>query len=159
MKTKILGISLLELMLSLAIIAIILVAAMRYYQTTRESQQVNAAAEMVTAVYSAGASWIQFNKDFSGVNIAAFVSNGSLPASFANPNANPWGGAINTAPGQTTPPNTFALTVSLTHVSTTACSDLAAKVQAKMPNATANCSLIGIGSGLPTFTAIFEFGS
>lgn len=153
MKAKTQGISLLELMLALAIIGIILVAAMRYYTVTRASQQVNEAAEMVTAVYDAGASWIQFNNDFSKANITAFTKDASLPANFTNPNINPWGGSVTAGPGKT--PTT--LVVGLANLPVTACNDLAAKVQAKMPKASTNCSLIGIGSGLPTFTATFEF--
>src|SRR5579871_2442203 len=91
------GISLLELMLSLSIIALILVLATRYYLNTRTSQQVNEAAEMITSVYSAGEVWMQSANQLNDDMMHEFLNNGSVPKDFANPKINPWGGDIETA--------------------------------------------------------------
>lgn len=84
------GIGLLELMLSLAIIAILLVMATRYFTSARQSQQVASAVSLVNAITAAAS------------NYAATEGNGSAPgsmgalASFLPPESStdPWGGTV-----------------------------------------------------------------
>lgn len=128
------GISLLELMLSLAIIAILLVTATRYYNATRNSQHVNEAAEMITAVYAAAQSWLANDQLKSQNMIPDFTNIGMLPKQFTNPNINPWGGTI-TAMGQ----SATSLLVTLTQVPTTDCNELLQQFKEKIPNSSATC--------------------
>jgi prepilin-type N-terminal cleavage/methylation domain-containing protein len=128
------GISLLELMLSLAIIAILLVTATRYYNMTRSSQHVNEAAQMITAVYAAAQSWLANDQLKSQNMIPDFTNIGILPKQFTNPNINPWGGAI-TATGQ----SATSLLVTLTQVPTTDCNELLQQFKEKIPNSSAAC--------------------
>lgn len=96
------GIGLLELMLSLAIIAILLVAATRYYQTTVSSQRVNAGARMVATVTAAVDSWYDIFKTYSSpentISTENLIKINLLPSDFAAPTANPWRGAVIIAP-------------------------------------------------------------
>lgn len=148
------GIGLLELMLSLAIIAILLITATRYYKITRTSQQVNTAADIVIAVYTAGSAWLQSQNDFSGEMLSKFVANGSLPTDFSKPNINPWGGQVTSRGGST--PTTLAVT--LTNIPRNACEDLQARITAKFPVAVVY--QIGCpGQNDPTtFNVIFDMG-
>lgn len=151
-KHKQQGISLLELMLSLAIIAILLVMATRYYETTRMSQQVDEAAEMVTAVYAAGNSWLESNTTFNQPDmLQAFVNNGSVPADFKSANINPWGGYV-----QVTGISTKNLTMTMSNVPSTGCLNLAAKVSQKMPGSTTSCT--PDQTNPQVFTVIFNMG-
>lgn len=122
------GIGLLELMLSLAIIAILLVSATRYYLVTRTAEQVNDAAEMVTSVFAGGQTWLQTYNDLSGLtSIQRLVDILAVPPNFAQQNANPWGGAINTLGN-----NKDELTVTLTQIPAEACENLFAKIKEKI---------------------------
>lgn len=86
------GIGLLELMLALAIIAMMMVAASRYYQSTQVARRVQAVVESVQALYSANERWVQDGHDTAGT-LDNFKTNGYLPEDFAV-TANPWGGKI-----------------------------------------------------------------
>ncbi len=128
------GIGLLELMLSLAIIAILLVTATRYYVTTKSSQQVNEAAQMVTAVYSAAQAWLAHDAIQQKDMVPIFVNDGTLPQEFSRTNINPWGGTV-TAIGQ----SASSITVTLSLVPTDACNDLVQEFKEKIPNSTPSC--------------------
>ncbi len=126
------GIGLLELMLSLAIIAILLVTATRYYVITRTSQQVNEAAQMVNATFSAAEAFFQHDPIQDDM-ITKFVNDGTLPKEFANDNINPWGGALKaTGSGS-------AITVTLTQVPTDPCNSLVEQFKVQFPTSTPVC--------------------
>lgn len=134
-KNKHQGISLLELMLSLAIIAILLVMATRYYQITRQSQQVEEGLELMTSIYTAGSSYLESNPSFSGVTLQTFINNGSVPASFKNSaTINPWGGAL------TVTGSAQNLVVGMTNIPDKACNNLDAKVKQKFGVSTSSCN-------------------
>lgn len=89
------GITLLELMLSLAIIAILLIAAMRYFESTRSSQRVNDGIQSLQSAMQASDNWYATFKSFTGtsagdINVTALINMNLLPTDFA---VNPWGGA------------------------------------------------------------------
>lgn len=146
------GIGLLELMLSLAIIAVILILATRYYQITRSSQAINEASSMVLAVYTAGSSWLDSHDHFDNKDmIEEFVDNALLPADFKNGAVNPWGGAIQATGSADNP---IQLTVTLDSVPQADCKNLAAKISEKITALSAGCG----NEDITTFTAIFELG-
>lgn len=91
-KRKTMGIGLLELMLALAIIAMMMVAASKYYQSTQVARRVQTAVENVQALYSANERWVQDGHAAAGA-LGDFMTNGYLPEDFAT-TANPWGGTI-----------------------------------------------------------------
>lgn len=94
------GIGLLELMLSLAIIAILLIMATRYYQSASNSQAISQALDMMNAVKSGVKNYMNSNLNSATLpSVATLVTNGYLPASYGssasvNATANPWGGMI-----------------------------------------------------------------
>lgn len=128
------GIGLLELMLSLSIIAILLVTATRFYVSTKSSQQVGEAAQLVTAVYTAAQSWITHDQIKNQDMIPLFVADGSLPKEFSKANVNPWGGHV-TATGQ----SATSITVNLSAVPADSCNDLTEEFKEKIPNSVASC--------------------
>lgn len=93
------GISLLELMLSLAIIAILLVMATRYFTLARSIQQTNEAVNMLQTTMTAVDNWFWTFKKFKGtpngdISVANLVSMNLLPKDFARQQINPWGGNL-----------------------------------------------------------------
>lgn len=107
LKKSIKGIGLLELMLSLAIIAVLLIMATRYYSSASASQKIQAAVDQINATRSAvqnAAAGISTSS--SSATIGDLVAAGYLPLSFVAGVSNasaaagmssgvtPWGGSI-----------------------------------------------------------------
>lgn len=139
------GIGLLELMLSLAIIAVLIISATRYYLTARSADLVEDGIELLTAFYSAGQSWLQSHDDFSGVSVGSFIADNSVPS---DSSTNPWGGLVTATQGGT--PTT--LHVEFQNIPAGDCENLRYKISQKITNATAQC-----GGGDPTlFEVDFE---
>ncbi len=93
------GIGLLELMLSLAIIALLLVMATRYYSAAHGSEQLNAAVEALHAIYAAAETYEANNPGGGLSSLQTLVDDNLLPQVFGNSGqlANPWGGTITLA--------------------------------------------------------------
>lgn len=90
-RSKQQGISLLEVMLSLAIIAVILVMATRYYKVAQQSQQVSNALSLIGGIISAETQYAVANNNAYTADMNALKSGGYLPSNFGN---NPWGAPI-----------------------------------------------------------------
>lgn len=128
--TKYLGVTLLEVMLVLAIAAMIIVMSVRYYQTASYNQQANSALQTIQAVTAAADGLAQGSGDYSAVdqaNIAAL-----LPGTVGSVITMPWGGELQITGGGTT-----VYTVTLTAVPRVICTQLAARFlsQPKFANA------------------------
>jgi competence protein ComGC len=102
-KNKSQGIGLVELMLSIAVIAILLMMAMRYYMSTRQAEQKAVAVSMIKDIISAAAEYSIANQHtYNNLSLNALVSGSYLPASFCGSGsgaacgqrANPWKGGI-----------------------------------------------------------------
>ncbi|MCE3239031.1 MAG: bfpA [Gammaproteobacteria bacterium] len=65
---KIAGVTLLEIMLVLAIAAMVIVMSIRYYQSASLNQQINAAVQAVTSVIAAGESYRSGTGSYAGIN-------------------------------------------------------------------------------------------
>lgn len=88
---SLLGVTLLEVMLVLAIAAMIIVMSVRYYQSASSSQQANAVLEQVQGIVAAADSLAQAKGSYSGAN----VSNDSLTPLLPNGGLmTPWGDPI-----------------------------------------------------------------
>lgn len=160
-RKKSLGIGLLELMLSLAIIAVLLIMATRYYSSASNSQKITAATGMINAVKAAAASYLGGNATAyaSNVSIANLVSAGYLPSSFvagSNGNSsttNPWNESV----GVTATAST--ITITMATPSSDICGQLQQQVQSSSTGsaagATIKCGLLGNAS---TLTAKFPVG-
>lgn len=133
------GIGLLELMLALAIIAVLLIMATRYYQSTSQSQKVNQAASDVQAIIAGFANFRAGDPtgtftidDLSGFLPASWTTS---PATIAT--ANPWGKAYTAAPGA----NSTTVEISVDGMPTTACDALKALTKVNTVGATGgSCS-------------------
>lgn len=86
---SVLGVTLLEIMLVLAVAAMIIVMSIRYYQSASTSAQANAALEMVQGVTAAADGIAQPAGSYSGATtsaVQAMMPNQSM--------GTPWGGTI-----------------------------------------------------------------
>lgn len=78
-RTKIKGIGLLELMLSLAIIAILLVMATRYFGLANRSQELNHSARDASFVMASLHNWKGGRSNYNGISTAVLKAQGLLP--------------------------------------------------------------------------------
>jgi len=115
------ALSLMELMLSIAIISILLLLGTRYFASVKSQQQVTRAATMVKDIIGAANSWGTGNPDFSTISIAKLIEVRLLPNSYVK---NPWGGEISVGPKADDP---YSITISLTQVPVGACKTLEAQ--------------------------------
>jgi len=94
------GVTLLEIMLVLAVAAMIIIMSVRYYQSASSNQQVNNAYSQVQALVAAADNLAQATgtSSYSGVTIAALTPllnwSGSSSTSIGN---SPWGSAVSVA--------------------------------------------------------------
>lgn len=104
-----LGVTLLEIMLVLAIAAMVIVMSVRYYQSAQASQQANTVIQQLTAVTTSADSLSQGSGSYSAVNstnVGGLLSNvGGL--------VTPWGENITLKGGSTT----YTVTVTKTPAS------------------------------------------
>lgn len=119
------AITLLELMLSLAVIAILLIAAMRYFESTRSSQRVNDGIRTMQTAMQAADNWYATFKSYTSptapggtITVAELIKMNIVPADFAT---NPWGGAVTI-----TANDANHVSIELTEVSTGDCEQLQA---------------------------------
>lgn len=154
------GVSLIELMLALAIIAIILVIATRYFARANLSQQVSNATDQVMGVRAATNSYLG-DKAGSGATITLSIGNlvttGYLPESYkgtsgtAGNGVNPWNGniSVSTASGK--------YTITTTDVPAAACDLLKEKLAGNANSGLGEsvggtCTTTTAGSVTATFT-------
>src|SRR3990167_8148299 len=142
------GIGLLELMLSLAIIALLLVMATRYFSSARLSQQIAAAVSQVQAIAAASQSYyIGNNNNMSGVSAAIFASNNTYLVNPSSTRHSPWGGNIAIAPAANA-----SVTITIPQVpDTNTCSRLKAALQGSTAPGTPAISCAAGGNFVGTF--------
>jgi len=94
------GLTLIELFLALAVIAIIWVVATRYYQVVSNSSKVNEAVQMIQSLRSAGNHYAAGRSNYDGLTIAELNNTNLLPRDLEGSGTtpgeqvNPWGGNI-----------------------------------------------------------------
>lgn len=97
--SKILGVTLLEVMLVLAIAAMIILMSVRYYQSASSSQQANSVLQQIQGIVSAADSLAQGGGSYSSITMNNSTLQPLLPqGAFVTP----WGEAITVAPGDAT---------------------------------------------------------
>jgi len=106
---SVLGVTLLEIMLVLAIAAMIIVMSVRYYQSASINQQANAFIAQLNAIQAAADSLAQGTGSYSaaGVNSTAILAITGGGASGLN---TPWGGKISVSAAAATMTYTVTLT-------------------------------------------------
>lgn len=108
MKRNLSAISLLECLLSIAIIASISLMAVRYYMVTTRDMRVSNAISQVKRITNASYEWLQIQKqaNFSDSSGGIMISlNALIDDQLLNPNhdtLDPWGGTITVAPSTDT---------------------------------------------------------
>lgn len=147
-RIKQIGVTLLELLLVLSLIAAFLLALTRLYQVVEGNYKVNQAATIVQTLYQAAAQYsaLPVTTDL----LADFIAKGYVPNTYANPGSNPWGGDI-TANAL----SVSQLQASLTAVPYALCQNLQAKF-ASMNNASAACVNRSLDEDLATFQVTFS---
>lgn len=116
---SIVGATLLEIMLVLAIAAMIIVMSVRYYQTASSSAQANATIELIQAITAAADSIAQSTGTYTSATSANIVNLGGAKAL-----ALPWGGNA-TIPS----PAATSYTVQMPNMPTATCSTVALKLK------------------------------
>lgn len=130
-STKMLGVTLLEILLVLAIAAMIIVMSVRYYQSSTASQQANSALELIQAVTAAADGLAQGTGTYSG------VSDNTVAPLLPNQSKNlPWGGEITISD-----PTATSYKVSISDTPSAVCQQLYARLKANTQfQVTSTCS-------------------
>ncbi len=102
----ILGVTLLEIMLVLAIAALIIVMSVRYFQSASTSQQATALMSQIQAIGAAMNSMSKGTSDYSGLTSASVAS--IIPGGGLIP---PWGGSAITVNAANTKQGTFEIDI------------------------------------------------
>lgn len=108
------GVTLLEIMLVLAIAAMVIVMSIRYYQSASMSQKVNTAMEDITGIVSAGENFLNAQGSYSGVHSISALGPYGLPQG-ASATSSPWGGKI------TVSGSTSTMTITIPNIPADAC--------------------------------------
>lgn len=90
-KSSMQGVTLLEIMLVLAIAAMIIVMSIRYYQSATSSQQANTVLEQIQAITAAADNLAQATGSYKAANVSTASIQALVPQ---NSMTAPWGGAI-----------------------------------------------------------------
>ncbi len=124
------GIGLLELMLSLAIIAILLIMATRYYLVTSRSQKTDEGVALVNALIAGAEDYRGDRPTFEGLtDISILVNQGSIAKSYVLSTGTvttPWA-APSTTDVAVSKSDTTRVTISLKTIPATGCNALANK--------------------------------
>ncbi len=147
------GIGLLELMLSLAIIALLLVMATRYYSSAHGSQQLNAAVEAYHAIYAAAETY-EANDPAGSPVLSDLVSTNLLPQVFGNSGklANPWGGTITLTVSAASGGAAQSIFISMTAVPGTQCNALIASLAQTL----SGVDKVGVGDSASSLSTLSD---
>lgn len=125
-----LGVTLLEIMLVLAIAAMIIVMSIRYYASATSSQQANAILEQIQGITAAADSLAQGTGTYSSLSTSTVAS--IMPAK--NGMTQPWGGSITITAG------TSSFTMTLTEVPIAVCPVLVSRLKANTKYTPGSCT-------------------
>ena len=131
-RKSMLGVTLLEIMLVLAIAAMVIVMSIRYYQSASTNQKINAALNTVTGMVAAGESFLAAYGSFTGIsagnaNFLQYLPNSTIPNS-------PWGGPISSLNASGPTGYSFSM-----NVPTDVCPQLLALVRQNGKMASSSC--------------------
>jgi len=118
------GLSLLEVLCSLAVIAVIIAIMINYYYTQNQrSLKVTKAATQIQQIASVSYEWqaAQSQSDFSGISLPILQAAGLLSPDYNYTQVSPWGGEISVQPD---PANAQYVRISLLLVPEYACTQL-----------------------------------
>ncbi len=119
------GIGLLELMLSLLVIAALIFLVTRYFTTTSESLKVSQGEEIVNTLTKASYHFLEGQPDFKNISLSQLTQLGLIPNTFLLANANPWHGSIDIKPSS----DNSKVVIILNGLPITSCNNLVEKLQ------------------------------
>lgn len=93
-EKSMLGVTLLEIMLVLAIAAMVIVMSVRYYQSASSSQQANAALQQVQGITAAADGLAQATGSYAAANISSTTLAPLMPGGSTSGFITPWGTTI-----------------------------------------------------------------
>lgn len=88
------GIGLLELMLTLAIIAVLLLTLTEYYGRTHSEMKINRTVGEIQAIHSASSRWWAMYHSIDSISMPELITRNLLPQ---KSNINVWGGTVSVA--------------------------------------------------------------
>ena len=133
------GVTLLEIMLVLAIAAMVIVMSIRYYQSASSSQQANSVLQQIQSITAAADGLAQATGSFGSASNA-----GLQPVLPANSLTTPWGTAITVTSGT----STYAVSIANTPIAV--CTLLKSKLAA-------NSKYVGAGTNACSAVAAFTY--
>ncbi len=122
------GIGLLELMLSLLVIAALIFLVTRYFTTTSENLKVSQAEEIINTLSKASYHYLEGQPNFKNISLTQLVQLGLIPNTFAD--TNPWRGAIDIKPSS----DNANVVITLTGLPAASCNNLKEKLQKQGTN-------------------------
>ncbi|SRR5579883_141231 len=137
------GVTLLEIMLVLAIAAMIIVMSIRYYQSASLGQKVNSAIDTITGIAAASENYLNANGGYTGMTMSGLQP--FLPA--GSKIASPWGGAITL----TGTPSASSFVISMPSVPGEGCAQMTSLLQSNRKVVISGCATTG-SSGAATIT-------
>lgn len=129
--SSVLGVTLLEIMLVLAIAAMIVVMSIRYYQSASNNQKVAQVLDSITGLVAAGESIFNAGNSLSAAtsaNVAAYMPGGKLPVS-------PWSASKYTVTG-----SAATMDITVPSVPTAACAQLKILVKTNIKLTGGDCT-------------------
>lgn len=141
--SRMLGVTLLEIMLVLAIAAMVIVMSVRYYQSASTSQQTNALLAQIQAITAAADSLAQGTGSYSAASQSSVAA--LMPA---NGMAPPWGGATTISIAG----SGSAYSASIPGVPPGVCAGLKSRLQANKHYSTITCTT-SVGTVTYTYTS------
>lgn len=160
LKHKNLGITLLEVLLSVIVITTLIFAATRYYTTARENAKVMQAVSVINNIANASYTWVEGQPNFEGFGLNGLeilINAKLLPDNYKNSddgtsnNANPWKGSIDVSGSGTIAPFSSTLKIILYNVPKNACKALNQKISNVGGDTKAN----GCDKATNNFTVLF----
>lgn len=125
-RHKFQGVSLLELMLALVIIAMIVFTVTRYYSVTEENLKVTQAEEMINTITKASYQWGEGQPNYTALSTQTLITAGLIPDNYK---VNPWKGDTiisGTVPYPSTQPY-----IRMTNVPLASCQNLLEKLKSQ----------------------------
>lgn len=86
-----LGFSLIELLLSMAVIVLIIFASLRFYSSVQNAHQIRYSLQAIKDTREAAAEWAKSTADYTGISMTLLKNSGLLPAYLDDGSAKtPW---------------------------------------------------------------------
>lgn len=162
------AVGLLELMLALALIAIILIMTTRYYTAASGSQKVDSATQMVISTRAAVDEYMAGNPNATVPSVTELVQAGLLPTTFLNGSndnnhtVSPWATAP-TSDQLSISAATGGFSVTMITPTASVCSALSNQLQSTIEGGASGASNSKLNSSIScstaTLTATFYFGT